>query len=95
MLILKRSVGEMLNEMMLKEVRSYYDYIVYYKDERLYHKLLDLMKSIDLPITLIATYPEKNMVSVAYEVSLDTIQDFLHFVDRVVKELSTPKSTKK
>lgn len=92
--VLRQSVGSRLDELASRELRGVYEYIVYYKDEKLYDKIAEAVSRIDLPVTMIATYPRENLISVVYEVSLDTLEEFLEFTDRIVRELSLPKRTK-
>jgi len=74
-----------------KRSKGFYDYIVFYNDESLYDKVVEAVASVSLPVTMIATYPGENIVSVAYDLSLSTLGEFLAFQDRLVKGLTVPR----
>jgi hypothetical protein len=93
--ILRNSVGERLDRLFSKEVKGFYDYIVFYSDESLYDKVAEAVASVSLPVTMIATYPGENIVSVAYDLSLSTLGEFLAFQDRLVKDLTVPRVGRK
>jgi len=93
--ILRNSVGERLDRLFSKEVKGFYDYIVFYSDESLYDKVAEAVASASLPVTMIATYPGENIVSVAYDLSLSTLSEFLAFQDRLVKDLTVPRVGRK
>lgn len=81
--------------MFSKEVKGFYEYIVFYSDESLYDKVAGAVAGANLPVTMIATYPGENIVSVAYDLSLTTLNEFLAFHDRLVKELTVPRAGRK
>lgn len=93
--IIARMAGDKLNSLFSKEVRGRYDYRVYYTDEELYDKVTRLLANTDLPITFIAVHPGENMVSAAYEVSMDTLRDFLSFIDNLSKVATAERSPRK
>uniref|UniRef100_A0A7C2BKK9 Uncharacterized protein n=1 Tax=Thermosphaera aggregans TaxID=54254 RepID=A0A7C2BKK9_9CREN len=93
--ILRSNVGDRLERMFSKEVKGFYEYIVFYSDESLYDKVAGAVAGANLPVTMIATYPGENIVSVAYDLSLTTLNEFLAFHDRLVKELTVPRAGRK
>ncbi|MGB9827081.1 MAG: hypothetical protein ACPLSM_01005 [Thermosphaera sp.] len=93
--VLRNSVGDRLDKMFSREVRGFYDYIVFYSEESLYDKVAGAVASSNLPVTMIATYPGQNIVSAAYDLSLSTLSEFLAFHERLVKELTVPRAGRK
>ncbi|MEM4552552.1 MAG: hypothetical protein QXH84_02885 [Thermosphaera sp.] len=93
--VLKHSAGDRLNQLSVKNFKGYYDYLIYYSDEKLYDKVIELAGRTSLPVTLIMASPKENLVSVAYDLSLGNLEEFLKFHGIVVKELTVKKTPKK
>lgn len=93
--ILKHMAGDKLSSLFSREIRGRYDYRVYYTDEGLYDKVAQLLTDTDLPITLIAVHRGENMISTAYEVSLETLRDFLIFIDNLSKGVTAEKRSRR
>ncbi|MEM0001342.1 MAG: hypothetical protein QXT75_07290 [Desulfurococcaceae archaeon] len=93
--VLRNSAGDRLNQMFTRELKGYYNYVVYYDDEKIYDKIVKLAEKTNLPITLIMMRPSENIISATYELSLNTLEEFLKFSDTLVRELTLPKALKK
>lgn len=92
--VLRNSAGERLGKLAVREVRGTYSYRVYCSDEALYTRLAEKIAKTKLPITMVAAFPDKNLLTASYELSPETLSDFLDFHDSLVREFTVPKTTK-
>ena len=91
--ILERDIGERLRQLSVAEVvASNGDrYHVYYRDENAYNAIRKLLSGTGIRLSHIFAYSDKNLVTVAYEVSMNSLKEFLHLCEEIVDALSKPR----
>ncbi len=68
-----------------------YSYVAYYKDEKAFDAVRNLVENSSLPILYITAVPQENIVTASCEITLENIENFLELHRELVKTLTKPK----
>lgn len=93
---MKKSIWSKLHEFTREEFNACgYNYVAYYKDERVYSAVKNTLSKSGLPVLYIIAIPRENIVSVSCEVTLRNLGDILELHEELTRILTKPKKTMK